>query len=67
MIIDSANSGKMNQEGISSKWESFNGNRKIMLTMESAKHNSGVIKLRDTFDKQEERSSEEHQRMQAAT
>ena len=57
----------MNQEGITSKWESFNGNRKIMLTMESAKHNSGVIKLRDTFDKPEERSNEEHQRMQAAT
>ena len=56
----------MNQEGITSKWESFNGNRKIMLTMESAKENSGVIKLRDTFDKQDERSNEAHQRMQAA-
>ena len=53
------------QDGIASKWESFNGNRKIMLTVESAKHNSDVIKLRDTFNKQEERVSEERQRMQA--
>ena len=52
VIIDS----NLKEKGeVRSVWENgFNGNRKVMLTFETASKDSGVIKLRDKFNSYEE-------------
>ena len=45
---------------IRTQWEEFQGNRKVMLTMESLQKSNGLIKLRDTFNENEERMPENY-------